>query len=73
MTEKMLPIEAAMSERMLVSEHVAVPPGWIVLKRHGVIVWACRLTEPWEDVECDEVVVCPQDYEALFKAARGVS
>ena len=40
-------------------------PGQVVLKRAGGVVWVCRLSAPWEDVDCDEIVVAPSDAEEI--------
>lgn len=51
---------------ILVVENKNMLPGRVALKRRGVgIVWVGPLGWPWEDVECDTVVVHPDDYAAV--------
>ena len=39
-------------------------PGQVVLMQDGKVVWAGALSAPWEDAECDTLVLSRTDYDA---------
>lgn len=53
---------------MNVVENKYLPPNSVVLKRDGEVVWAGNLSDPWDDVECDTVVVSPADFARIKTA-----
>lgn len=38
-------------------------PGSVSLRKGGRVVWRGHLSDPWEDVDCDEVVLSRADYD----------
>ncbi len=42
-----------------------VCPGRVALMRNTVVVWQGPLAAPWEDVDCNVIVVNPEDFERL--------
>ena len=50
---------------MVIIENEYLLPGQVALKRQGKIVWVGPLGAPWEDVECDTMIVSAPDYAAI--------
>lgn len=50
---------------MIIVENKYLLPGQVALKRQGRIVWVGPLSSPWEDVDCDTLIVSSQDYEQI--------
>lgn len=42
---------------MNVIESAYMLPGQVALRLHDKIVWVGPLSAPWEDVECDTIIV----------------
>jgi hypothetical protein len=47
-----------------------VAEGYIVLMRGGKPAWNGRLSAPWDDVECDTMIVNPLDFERWLERLR---
>jgi hypothetical protein len=50
---------------MTVEESQYLLPNQVALKCKGKVVWVGPLNAPWDDVECDTIVVSRQDYKAV--------
>lgn len=50
---------------MVIQANPYILPGHVALKRNGELVWTGPLSAPWDDVECDTVLVSEADYKAL--------
>lgn len=48
----------------LIQQNPYILPGQVALKLHGKVVWVGPLSSPWEDVDCDTVVLSKADYDA---------
>ncbi len=47
-----------------------VGEGRIVLMQGAKPVWMGRLSAPWDDVECDTMIVNPVDFERIGRRLR---
>jgi hypothetical protein len=47
-----------------------VAEGYIVLMRGGKPAWNGRLSAPWDDVECDTMIVNPLDFDRIGRRMR---
>jgi len=45
--------------------------GRVALMRNGEVVWCGLLSAPWDDVDCDEIVVSGADYDEIKKRISG--
>jgi len=53
-------------------QHPAMKPGLVALRRRHKIVWMgpLSLAAPWTKVECDAIIVAPEDYAKIKQLAE---
>lgn len=49
---------------IVIIECAHLRPDRIALKRSGRVVWVGPLSDPWEDVDCDTIILSSSDYAA---------
>ena len=49
---------------MLICENPHILLGQVALVRQGKVVWVGPLSAPWEDADCDTIILNKQDYDA---------
>ena len=42
--------------------------GKVALLRNGKPVWIGDIMAPWDDVDCDTIIVAPSDYDKIERA-----
>lgn len=63
---------ATIPAAFVVEGSALVPDGKVVLKRRGAIVWFGDLAAPWDDADCDAIIVSPSDYALISDRFDGL-
>lgn len=50
---------------VVIIENPFIPTGRVALQRKGKIVWVGPLGAPWEDADCDTIIVSAADYAEI--------
>jgi hypothetical protein len=50
-----------------IQRNVMMSRGCVALLRRGKPVWIGKLTDPWEDVDFDLMIVSPEDFEQIAR------
>jgi len=65
-------LEISESDGMLkfITASDLVLPGHVVLMRNREVVWSGKLDAPWDDVDCDTMIVNPVEFEHIGRGLR---